>query len=69
MPGLPSFLGDGYDSRRSDAKWVVWAKNLGRYQSGLGSSALSANDPARSDTLRILKQKLLCAIDGVPYTG
>lgn len=65
----PLFLGDGYDPRRSDAKWVVWAKNLGRYQTGLGGSALDENNPNRSDTLRILKQKLLCAIDRVRYTG
>lgn len=65
----PDFLGDGHTQRRSDTKWLVWAKTLGEYQDSLGGSALAANNPRRSDTLRILKQKLLCAIDGVTYTG
>lgn len=63
----PSFLGDGDDPRRSDTKWLRWTKMLGEYQNRSG--ALSANNPRRSDGIRVVKQKLLCAISGVSYTG
>lgn len=63
----PSFLGDGADPRRTDTKWLRWVKMLGQYQNEAG--ALAANNPLRGDPIRVVKQKLLCAINGVSYTG
>lgn len=40
---------------------------LGQYQNRTG--ALSANNPSRSDGIRVVKQKLLNAINGTSYTG
>lgn len=65
----PSFFGDGHNQRRSDPERVVYCKKLGEVQDGLGASALAANDPQHNDTIRILTQKWLCALNGVPYTG
>jgi hypothetical protein len=63
----PSFLGDGVTPVRTDTRWTHWVKMLGDYQNRSGS--LPANNPARSDGLRVIKQKLLCAIAGTSYTG
>ena len=65
----PQFFGDGHTPRRSDPKRVVWCKKLGEYQDGLGVAALSANNPEHHDTIRTLMQKLLFALNGLPYTG
>lgn len=63
----PSFLGDGDTPRQTDTQWLRWVKMLGTYQNQSG--ALPANNPARGDGLRVIKQKLLCAITGTSYTG
>lgn len=63
----PEFLGDGNTPRRSDAKWVVYAKWLGVLQSQSG--ALAANNPRRSDGRRVLQEKINCSLNGVAYTG
>lgn len=63
----PVFLGDLDVPRRSDTKWLRWTKMLGQYQNRSG--ALSANNPRRSDGIRVVKQKLLNAINGTSYTG
>lgn len=65
----PSFFGDGHNQRRSDPKRVVYCKKLGEVQDGLGGSALPANNPEHNDTIRILLQKWLCALNGIAYTG
>ena len=65
--GQPTFLGDGNTPRASDAKWVRWTKILGKYQDRVG--ALPANNPARGDGIRVVKQKVLCSLAGVSYTG
>lgn len=63
----PSFLGDGTTQRRSDTRWLVTAKWLGVFQNLPG--ALPANNPRRSDGLRVLREKINCALNGVSYTG
>lgn len=63
----PSFLGDGDTQMRNDTLWLRWVKILGRYQNQPGS--LPANNPRRSDGIRVIKQKVLCALDGTSYTG
>jgi len=63
----PSFLGDGDSGKRGDTAWIRWTKMLGEYQNRSG--ALPANNPGRGDGIRVVKQKLLCAINGVSYTG
>jgi hypothetical protein len=63
----PAFLSDGSTPRRTDAKWVRWTKILGKYQDAVG--ALPANNPARGDGIRVVKQKVLCSLAGVSYTG
>ena len=63
----PAFLGDGTTPRRSDSRWVVTAKWLGVLQNQNG--ALTANNPRRSDGLRVLREKINCALNGVAYTG
>lgn len=65
----PSFYGDGHDQRRSDPKHVVLCKKLGEVQDSLGGSALPENNPQPGDTNRILIQKWLYALNGLPYTG
>ena len=71
MPIQPFFFGDGYTPRRSDPKRVVWCKKLGEYQEHLKSSGLdlATNNPEPNDTIRILNQKLLFAMNGIKYTG
>lgn len=63
----PSFLSDAAVPRRSDTKWLRWVKMLGEYQNRTGS--LPANNPNRGDGIRVVKQKLLNAINGTSYTG
>lgn len=63
----PTFLGDGDEQKRGDTRWLRWVKMLGQYQNRLG--ALSANNPQRGDSLRVVKQKLLNAVNGTSYTG
>lgn len=63
----PSFLGDATTQRRSDTKWVVTAKWLGVLQNQAGS--IPANNPRRTDALRVLREKINCALNGVAYTG
>jgi len=63
----PSFLGDSTTPRRSDAKWVRWVKILGSYQNA--PLAIAANNPRRSDGIRVIKQKVLNAVRGTSYTG
>lgn len=63
----PSFLGDGDVPARNDTVWMRWCKLLGQYQNRSGS--LPANNPSRTDTVRVLKQKLLNSINGTSYTG
>jgi hypothetical protein len=63
----PSFLGDADDPRRSDTKWLRWTKMLGQYQNRSG--ALVANNPRRSDGIRVVKQKLLHAINDSSYNS
>lgn len=63
----PAFLGDGTTQRRSDPKWVVYAKWLGVLQNQAG--ALAANNPRRFDGRRVLQEKINCALNGVAYTG
>jgi hypothetical protein len=64
----PSFFGDGHNQRRSDPKRIVWCKKLGEFQDSI-TTPLPANNPMPNDTIRVLMQKLLCAFNGVPYTG
>lgn len=63
----PSFLGDGETGSRTDTTWVEWVKILGHYQNQAG--ALPENNPNRHDPLRVIKQKILNAINGTSYTG
>jgi len=63
----PTFLGDGPDQKRNDSSWIRWVRILGRYQNL--AAALPANNPRRSDGIRVIKQKVLCALNGTSYTG
>jgi hypothetical protein len=63
----PVFLGDGTTERRTDSRWVRWVKILGAYQNSPG--ALAANNPLRGDPIRVIKQKVLNAVNGTSYTG
>lgn len=65
----PSFLGDGHNQRRTDPKRIVWCKKLGEYQDSLAGIALPANNPRPHDTVRVLMQKWLFALNGTSYTG
>jgi len=63
----PSFIGEGTTQRAHDTRWLRWVKILSRYQNASGS--LAANNAARGDGIRIIKQKTLCAIKRTSYTG
>ncbi len=62
-------FGEGNAGRRDDPKWIVQCKWLLTLQAGLGNSALAANNPDRADGVRVLREKILCAKDGVSYHG
>lgn len=64
----PDYYAEGTDSKIRDTKLRLYTKILGATQNSLGG-ALSANNPKRFDTRRRLKQKWLCALDGVAFTG
>lgn len=63
----PSFYPEGVTALLSDTRLRIWKKILGYYQNQAG--ALAANNPTINDTLRITKQKVLCAKKGVAFTG
>lgn len=54
---------NGIAPKRTDTRWVRWAKILAQYQSQPG--ALPQNDARLSDTIRTLKLKVLASILGV----
>ncbi len=61
-------LSDGFAPRRTDTRWFILVKTLKAIQDSAGGG-ISDNDPGCNDTRRILLQKILCALDGVPYNG
>jgi len=63
----PSFLGDGSNPRKTDARWFRLAKILGAMQDNCGGPAI--NNPRLTDTQRILEQKILCTASGQLYGG
>lgn len=63
----PSYYSEGTEQRRLDTKLRISTKILGATQNGSG--ALVANNPRRSDTRRIIKQKWLNALVGTAYNG
>lgn len=63
----PDYYEEGATPRRRDTLLRVWTKALGARQNLDG--ALSANNPRRQDTLRVIKQKTLNAINGTEYNG
>ena len=63
----PTYYAEGTTPRLRDTRYRVMTKILGETQN-LGG-ALSANNPKPFDTMRVLKQKWLNAIDGTAYTG
>lgn len=65
----PSFFGEGTTVRLTDTRWVALVKQLGGYQNTLGGSAISSNNPRRSDTITILRKKFANAVNGTPYPG
>lgn len=62
-----SFFTSGTAVRRRDSRLTVWKKILFTLQTG--GDELPENDPRRRDTLRVTRQKVLCAIKGVPFNA
>lgn len=68
----PTFFGDGHTPRRSDPQRIIICKKLGEIQDAIeasGGTIFAANDPQINDTVRILLQKILNALNGTAYTG
>ena len=62
----PSYFSEGVTQRRPDTRLRVWTKILGALQNDGG---LVGNNPRRTDSLRIIKQKVLHAYQGTTYNG
>lgn len=64
---MPVFLGDGFTPRATDPKRIRWVKMLNKVQTRGGARV--ANDALIRDPTTVIKRKLLCALQGVDYTG
>jgi hypothetical protein len=63
----PTYYGSGTTARRTDTRLMRWTKWLGMYQNLPGADP--RYDPRRTDTLRIIKWKLLRAMAVMPQTA
>lgn len=63
----PIYFSEGVEPRSTDTRLRITTKILGRLQNAVG--ALVANNPRRTDTRRIIKQKWLNALVGTAYNG
>lgn len=57
----PSFISDGATPRRTDSRWFRWLKILGVIQNEAGADP--DNNPRRSDTIRMLQEKVNKALN------
>lgn len=64
--GQPLFIAEGTQARLRDSQWTVLCKQLGALQNAGGRPN---NHPRRSDTKRILQQKILAARLANDYPG
>lgn len=62
MATQPEYYAEGTSPLPQDTRLRVWTKILGGYQNLPGADP--ANDPKKEDTLRIIKEKTLRAVNG-----